>query len=281
MLLKQKITIPRLTGRRVRNTYVYLPLSYDEEPGRRYPVLYMFDGQNVFVDEEASFGKSWGMLDYLDFTETEIIVAAVECNTSPDNGRLKEYSPYDFSGHGYGDIKGKGKKYMDWLAREFKRDIDESFRTIPDREHTFIAGSSMGGLMSLYALMAYNNVFSRAAALSPSLWTNPDRIKTLIKCASLQDDTILYMDYGSEEMHNHPGMRQIFTETADILMKKNIFMTCRTVPHGIHSESSWEKQLPFMMETLMYDMYDIYDFRDENEDGYDYNENEESFDEGE
>ena len=109
------------------------------------------------------------MMEYMDSTQTEMIIAAVECNHSPKNGRLEEYSPFSFRDSEFGFVKGRGKLTMDWMSGPFKAYIDEHYRTLGDREHTFIAGSSMGGLMSLYALMEYNSVYSRAAALSPSV----------------------------------------------------------------------------------------------------------------
>lgn len=68
MVIKWDVTIPRLSGDTPRRAYIYLPESYDEEPDRRYPVMYMFDGHNVFFDEDATFGKSWGMNDYMERT---------------------------------------------------------------------------------------------------------------------------------------------------------------------------------------------------------------------
>ena len=77
MVKEWDITIPSLTGGRTRRAYVYLPVGYGEEEGRRYPVMYMFDGHNLFFDEEATFGKSWGLGEYLDYTNTKLIIAAV------------------------------------------------------------------------------------------------------------------------------------------------------------------------------------------------------------
>ena len=145
----------------------------------------MFDGHNVFFDSDATFGKCWGMKEYMDYTNTQLIIAAVECNHSPDNGRLKEYSPYSFVDPKLGEIEGLGKLTMDWFVHTFKKDIDSRFRTLPDREHTFIAGSSMGGLMSLYAVLEYNEYFSRAAALSPSIWFGTEKLRHMIEQASL------------------------------------------------------------------------------------------------
>ena len=153
MIDKWNITIPELTGEESRRAYIYLPDSWQRNPELRYPVLYMFDGHNVFFDEDATYGKSWGMGEYLDAAQTQLIVAAVECNHHPDNGRLSEYSPWTFSNSDTGRVRGRGKTTMEWLVRSFKPAIDQEFPTLPGRNDTFIAGSSMGGLMALYAVM--------------------------------------------------------------------------------------------------------------------------------
>lgn len=110
----------------------------------------------------------------------------------------------------------------------------------------------MGGLMSIYALMEYNHVFSRGAALSPSLWISPVEVHNMLSSAHFAPDTVLYMDYGSEEFGNHKNMRRAFGEVATLLMWKKLSLHCRIVPGGTHCEASWEKQIPFFMETLLY-----------------------------
>ena len=120
------VTIPELTGDEPRRAYIYLPESYLHEPDRRYPVLYMFDGHNVFFDEDATYGKSWGMTEYMEFSETELIIAAVECNHHPDNGRLSEYSPFSFRDVHFGNITGRGRATMRWMIRSFKAYIDRN-----------------------------------------------------------------------------------------------------------------------------------------------------------
>lgn len=254
MVKRFKIMYPLANGNNEkRNAYVYLPESYYENRRKRYPVLYMFDGHNVFFDSDATYGKCWGMKEYMDATGTELIIAAVECNHSPDNGRLQEYSPYTFNDSHLGHIVGRGEKTMHWFINKFKVRIDKNYRTLPDRAHTFIAGSSMGGLMSVYALMKFNHVFSRAAALSPSLWTSPIHLQNLISKVPVDPDTVLYMDYGSGEFGNHDGMKAQFGEFAALMMGRGIHLTCRIVPGGTHCEASWERQIPFFMNTLMYD----------------------------
>lgn len=257
MIKTWNVMIPELTGRQKRRAYVYLPESYKYNRRKRYPVLYMFDGHNVFFDEDATYGKSWGLKDFMDATGTELIIAAVECSHSPDHGRLKEYSPFDFTEKQIGSIEGRGKQTMDWFVSYFKPYIDHHYRTLPDREHTFIAGSSMGGLMSLYAVLHYNHIFSRAAALSPSLWISPSASEEMIKSSHPAPDTILYMDYGSAEMGNRIRMRKAFGRMTSLLFGKGILLDCRIVPGGEHCEACWEQQIPFFMNTLMYGIDDI------------------------
>ena len=254
MIEKWTTPIPKLSGREGRTVYVYVPDEAQENPEARYPVLYMFDGHNVFFDSDATYGKCWGMKEYLESTNTPLIVVAVDCNHSPNNGRLSEYSPFTFEDPKLGYIRGRGRTTMDWFAHTLKGMIDEKYPTLPGRETTWIAGSSMGGLMSLYALLQYNDTYSRAAALSPSIWVAPDKLSGLVGRAKLAPGTVLYMDYGSREMGNHEGIRRQFSALSGKLMTRGIHLTSRIVPGGTHSEASWEKQLPFVFHTLMYEL---------------------------
>lgn len=256
MVNKWSVPYPAVNGEEPRDAYLYLPVGYDDDPGRRYPVLYMFDGQNVFWDQDATYGKSWGMEAFLDAYEVPLVVAALQCNTGRNNERLDEYSPYRFDDPQFGHFDGRGDDTMRWFIEEFKPFVDANVRTLPDREHTFIGGSSMGGLMSLYALFQYNHVFSRAAALSPSIWVAPEKLKSLVAHAKVRQDTVLYMDYGSREMGNHSGMRRDFGAFGAKVLNRGVHLTMRIVPGGTHSEASWERQLPFVMETLFYALDD-------------------------
>ena len=252
MIDKWSITIPELSGDEPRNLYVYLPDFAEENPEQRFPVLYMFDGHNVFFDEDATYGKSWGMQEFAEDSALPLIIAAVECTHDPNNGRLSEYSPFTFSEEGFGRIKGRGQQTMEWMINTFKPMIDENYPTLPDREHSFIAGSSMGGLMSLYAVTKYNHVFSRAAALSPSVWAAGGRLDRMFREAEIAPGTVVYMDYGENELNNHPDMLRRFSRVASILMERGVLLNCRIVPGGDHCEASWERQIPFFMDTLFY-----------------------------
>ncbi len=253
MIEKWGIPVAPVTGKKPRTVYVYLPPEAEEDEEARFPVLYMFDGHNVFFDEDATYGKSWGLGEYLDGTGTGLIVVAVDCNHRLPNGRLSEYSPFTFEEEGFGRVVGRGRKFMDWLTGTLKPIIDQRYPTLPQRETTWIAGSSMGGLMSLYAVTAYNHVFSRAAALSPSVWLVRDKMPGLIRKARFAPGTVVYMDYGSREMGNHMGMLHCFSDTARQLMEKGVFVTSRIVPNGDHCEACWEEQIPFFMPVLFYD----------------------------
>ncbi len=246
---KWYVTIPQLSGTAKRRCYIYLPDSYRKEPEKRYPVMYMFDGHNVFFDADATFGKSWGMRDYMHRAKKQMIIVAVECNHE-GNQRLEEYSPFSFEAPRLGKIRGRGATYMNWLVRTLKPYIDANYRTLPDREHTMIAGSSMGGLMSLYAVCAYNQVFQRAACLSPSLWVDTNKVLNLICKSNLRNDTSIYMDYGSKELDNHMASAGTLMLATQMLMAKQANVTLRIVPGGDNSESSWEKQIPIFMECL-------------------------------
>ena len=249
MVKKWDITIPRLSGDRTRRAYIYLPESYEKEPQRRYPVMYMFDGHNVFFDEDATFGKSWGMDKYMTESKKDLIIVGVECNTE-GNRRLIEYSPISYENSELGKIRGKGSVYMNWMVGELKPYIDKNYRTLPDRKNTIIAGSSMGGLMAMYAVTTYNHIFQRAACLSPSLWISPGRVLEMVARSHIRRDTTVYMDYGALEIFNHAANEEAIISTAHLLMTKRVNLAMRIVPGGNHSEASWEKQIPIFMDCL-------------------------------
>ncbi len=252
MIEKWETPFPMPQGPEPRTVYVYVPDSAEDDPEARYPVLYMFDGHNVFFDEDATYGKCWGMKEYMEDNAVPMMIVAVDCDHSPDNGRLKEYSPFNFQYKKLGVIRGRGAATMDWFVNALKPMIDEKYPTIPDREATYIAGSSMGGLMSLYAVIAHNDTFSRAACLSPSLWTNPRRVEKLVRTANLSPDTVIYLDYGSREMGNHNAQRRLYASVVQKLIEKKVWVTSRIVPNGDHCEACWEEQLPFVIPTLLY-----------------------------
>jgi predicted alpha/beta superfamily hydrolase len=145
---------------------VYLPASYDENPAERYPVVYMHDGQNLFDDSQAFGGVAWDVAGALDRGAAdgsihEAIVVAV-ANTAQ---RIYEYTPTD-GGYGGGGADG----YLRLLADQLKPRVDGAYRTLADRAHTAILGSSLGGLVSAYAGVTRPETFGLVGAMSPSTW---------------------------------------------------------------------------------------------------------------
>ena len=247
MIRHHFFSVPALRPRKKRRVTVLLPEGYDDDPEGRYPVLYLFDGQNVFFDEEAAFGVSWGLADFMQASGLPLICVGVD---NDDKNRLSEYSPFLNETEDLGRIRPKGQILLSWMADTLKPAIDSLYRTIPDREATFICGSSMGGLMALYAVTHRADVFGSAACLSPSLWIHPDRSLSMIDNGDFPPHTLVYMDYGAEEMANHPDNWRSLTAAARHLLVHDCDLTFRIVPGGTHSEASWRERLPVMFACL-------------------------------
>ncbi len=179
---------------RTRRIWLYLPPDYATST-KTYPVLYMHDGQNLF-DNATAFSGEWSVDETLDRLQAQgdwgCIVVGI------DNGgasRLNEYSPYANPTYG----GGQGDQYVDFLISTLKPYIDQNYRTRPDRLSTGIMGSSMGGLISLYAGLKRPDVFGRVGVFSPSLWFNR-RIYSYARTAQPQrPDPRMFMLSGARE----------------------------------------------------------------------------------
>jgi len=231
-ILDTAFYIPQLN--RTRRIWVYLPKNY-ASVGRAYPVLYMQDGQNLFNGKTA-FAGEWGVDECLDTLQNklgkECIVVGI------DNGgvkRMNEYNPYDHVQYG----KGEGKAYVDFIANTLKPFIDAKYRTRKGVDYTYIAGSSMGGLISWYALMQYPNVFGGAGIFSPSFWVSP---MVFVDATQFKFEGIpqFYFYVGALE---GPTMVADMKKVTDILQKKPQFVTRSVVnPIGQHNESYWRTE---------------------------------------
>jgi predicted alpha/beta superfamily hydrolase len=155
-----------------RDILVYLPPSYESE-SRRYPVLYLHDGQNLF-DAATSFAGEWQVDETMEALSEEGLEAVVVGIPNAGAARLDEYSPFHEENYG----GGLGDQYLAFITQAVKPLIDTDYRTLPGREHTGIMGSSMGGLISLYAFFRHPEVFGFAGALSPSFWFAKGAIMT-------------------------------------------------------------------------------------------------------
>ncbi|WP_409295316.1 alpha/beta hydrolase [Peribacillus sp. SCS-26] len=253
MLEIMEITITPL-GRR-RNLRVYLPPGYHEND-RHYPVLYMFDGQNVFRDEDARFGMSWRMGEALEAEGLEMIVAALDSH--PDGTiRLNEYGPWENPeiakdlGASEEVCGGEGKMLAEYLVHELKPFIDRTYRTI--KEDSSIAGSSMGGLISTYIACVYPQVFKRAASFSSAYWFNQKEMESLIGDSDLHGIEKFYMDVGTEERSGEVSEETYIksSESVYALMKEKM-EHCRfdIIEGAVHNELAWSKRLPAVLRYL-------------------------------
>ena len=156
----------------------------------------------------------------------------------------------DFEFPDVGKVPGRGREYMDWMVGTLKPYIDANYPTEADRDHTSLAGSSMGGLMALYGVCDYNHVFKKAACISPSFWMSKDKVLGIVTGADIATDSAIYIDYGSLELPNHTTSSEALVAVARTLLTRRVNVVLNIVPGGIHNESSWEKQIPQFMDFL-------------------------------
>ena len=185
-----RVWSPQLGNRRTVD--VYLPASYPS--GRRYPVVYMQDGQNLSDPATAFAGNTWdlyGTLERLSASGLETIVVGIY---NMGEARLGEYSPFPDRRHGGGDADA----YLEFLTATLKPRIDRLFRTRVHRDETAILGSSMGGLLSLYAYFRHPSIFGGAGVMSPSIWFGQGAILDFVKEARTPVGR-LYVDVGTHE----------------------------------------------------------------------------------
>lgn len=251
MILKE--TIYYTPAAEDRTVHIYLPDDYYSTE-ERYPVMYFWDGHNLFFDSDATYGKSWGLKEFLDSWSQKLIIAGIECSHHGTH-RLDEYCPYDAELMGT-RIHGEGRETMEWMTGVLKPYIDEHFRTIPSREATAIGGSSMGGLMSLYAVTMYNDVYSRAACVSPTLMIVEEPLRKEISARSLTPDTRIYLSWGDREGGDDPHspfaeyVSSVNHRMQDFLNSKGALTGLFLQEGGRHCEADWEKQLPVFMNYL-------------------------------
>jgi predicted alpha/beta superfamily hydrolase len=226
---------------RYRRIWIYLPESYATSK-KRYPVLYLHDGQNVF-DEATAFSGEWGVdeaMDTLGPKVGEMIVVGI------DNGgdtRLNEYSPYDMERFG----KGEGAQYVDFLVKTLRPHINKHYRAKKCGKHAYTAGSSMGGLISFYALLKYPKKFGGAGVFSPSFWVTPQLFKAIPDQGRKVRGKIYFYAGLQESQSMVPDMLAVFE-----LMRKHSKADMTTVirTEGKHNEATWRAEFPLFYKWL-------------------------------
>ena len=249
MILKQDFLYPHCGE--YRKLHIYLPPEYDRSE-ERYPVMYFFDGHNLYFDEDATYGKSWGLREFLDAWGKGMIVVGLECSHT-GNQRLWEYLPYPGEIDRFGELKSWGEETLRWIVEDIKPMIDRDFRTIPFRECTGIGGSSMGGLMALRAAVGWNRWFSKAACVSSAIGFCPTAVLKDVMETKIDPDTRVYLSWGEKERHMRDGkdMSRLWNDAiADRLHEQGAATLTCCQPQGGHCEADWEKLVPDFMDFL-------------------------------
>lgn len=223
-----------------RDIIVYIPPKYEEN----LPVIYMHDGQNLFDKKTSFIGIEWKIDETLDELinngEIEPIIVVGIYNTKD---RLSEYSPWYDEKFKAG---GKGDSYIKFIVETLKPFIDNNFKA--NKEKTFIGGSSMGGLISLYALAKYPEIFSGAIAMSPSLFFANEKIFEYIKDNPPKGK--IYMDVGKLE---DKEMVILANKMKEILNDFSVKIYFRIYKNGKHNEYFWGKRFKDAIKKILND----------------------------
>lgn len=225
--------MPQLDRR--RRIWIYLPKGYAQTK-KRFPVIYMHDGQNVF-DAASSYSGEWGVDEFLDSLKKncrQSIVVAIDNGLSK---RMNEYNPWEFMNFG----KGEGDAYVDFLVKTLKPFIDSHYRTLTSKKNTSVAGSSMGGLISLYAVLKYPSTFGSAGIFSPAFWTASGIDSTVLANAGSLDTKLFFYAGGNEGETMIPDMLRVIKE---VRSKSKTPLKQTIDPEARHNEAAWRKYFP-------------------------------------
>ena len=229
-----------------RHIDVYLPPGYDTDLHKRYPVMYMFDGQNVLGDE-GSFAGGWRTHLVMDRLAARGYAVPVVVGLHHGYGeRMNELAPWA-TGHG----GGKTDLLLDWMANDLHAQVLRNLRTLSGPENVTVGGSSMGGLTALYAVFRRPDVFGKALAMSPSLWVGRGEIFRYLERTSTPWNCRVYMDAGGRER----WLKQSATDMTHLLVRKGLeigrHVQFRPDPRGGHHERSWRRRLPSALRFLL------------------------------
>lgn len=253
VLLRGAGSLLKLNNKEFRSTNLtftpqvtlYLPAGY-QKSGKKYPVLYALDGQNLF-DNKTAFSGEWQLDENIEALQKkglldDIIVVGVH-NTSR---RMYDYTPSLAKTKEFGELGGDLDKFGRFLVQELKPYIDKNFPVLTDRLHTGIMGSSLGGLSSFYLLGWYPQVFSRAGVISPSFWWDQVRVTNDLQAMKFPSDVRIYIDGGWREGADESSMVRYMRLVYQELKKKglkdldNLFYF--EDPEGTHSETFWARR---------------------------------------
>jgi predicted alpha/beta superfamily hydrolase len=234
-----------------RTVLVHLPPGYKNDEERRYPVLYMHDGQNLFDAGSSFIGVEWNVDEtvsrMVDAGQIDPLIVVGIYNTSD---RVFEYTPAPDPAKG----GGGASLYADFIVNDVKPFIDSNYRTLPDRAHTGVMGSSLGGLVSLYLGWSRPDVFSRVAAMSTTYWWANNDIIRMVEEADPPEGIKVWIDIGTAEDQTDrdgdgvPDIMALHRRMRDVLMEKG-FELSRNLAYveddgAVHNERAWAARFP-------------------------------------
>ncbi len=232
-----------------RVLHVYLPPGY-HETDIRYPVLYMQDGQNLFIDESSYTGVSWGVAEAFESAEglPPHIVVGIE---HPED-RLSEYSPFPAAPFVEQRLKmnpaAKGDRYVSFLIETVRPFIDSTYRTKKDDQA--IAGSSMGAYIAAYVCFKYPAVFNKVGIFSIASWYNEPAFLAFVEKAEIPFETRIFISIGKNETsdENYAEFPKVYLENSRKLMKtlekKGVRNILYVENDGTHHEHAWRALFP-------------------------------------
>jgi predicted alpha/beta superfamily hydrolase len=234
-----------------RKISVYLPPGPVE---KGCPVLYMHDGQNVFGNEEAIGGVGLELHEFLEKNNLKLIVVAIDQNSAE---RINEYCPWingEYTTKLLGKPSsegGKGKKYVDFIVNELKPLIDSKYNTNPSE--TFMAGISLGALVTTYAACTYPHIFKKIAGLSSGFYRNQEKMEQLLKKADLSPLEKVYLDCGTKEGGDKLAGPFLETNQAifEIVRKKGIQAELKVIEGAEHNYRAFKKRFPNIISYLL------------------------------
>jgi predicted alpha/beta superfamily hydrolase len=242
--VKRQVRSPQLHNR--RDVLVALPPGWSESE-ERYPVVYMHDGQNLF-DPATSANGDWGLVATLAEEARAGRPAIVVGIPNIGPRRRHEYSPFRDTTHG----GGGADRYLEFVVATVKPLIDATFPTRPGRAHTAIAGGSLAGLVSLYALYRLPDVFGAAAVLSPSLWFADRGVLGFVAANAHRETGRLYVDAGTAEgdevVADVERLRDLLVDAG---RRDGQDFVCLLEEGAGHDEAAWGRRfraaLPFLL----------------------------------
>ncbi|MCK0123445.1 alpha/beta hydrolase-fold protein [Gelidibacter sp. F2691] len=225
-----------------KQIWIYLPKDYSENSAH-YPTMYMHDAQNLF-DAATSYAGEWEIDEYLDAKASmSAIIIGVEHGNAQ---RMNELTPY--ANQNYGG--GHADAYLEFIIHTLKPHIDSTYRTLEKAESTSIFGSSLGGLLSFYAILKYPEVFGSAGVFSGSFWFNPE-IFELVASSQVSKNSRFYFLAGSAESDTMVPYQE---KMVGLLLEKEVpqhHLKNITIKGGQHNETLWRENFPQAYTWLM------------------------------